>query len=311
MSFVLCFARITVYSLCHLKSGFDEKRFWQFTLPRQSAHFAQPSSRAFHDWRIIMIEERWLPIKGFEQRYEISSDGRVRSLLTGHQNQWQPGHILKPSLNGDGYYFVRLTREDGTRVAKLLHRLMAIAFLAPSYGKEKVNHLDGIKQNFKLSNLEWATPGENTRHAASIGLMAAGERCHLSKLTEEQVIEIKQNSNRESRKELAKRFNVKYGTIRSIQRGISWNSKWSFRRTGTVKTVPIPRINQPPANGEGHGRAKLKWTDVKIIRRLVSFVRRKDLANAFGVSMGTIDCIQYRKTWLSEPEQEFHSGDGI
>ncbi len=77
--------------------------------------------------------------------------------------------FIKPYLNKIGYYQIRLTNEKGTK--KLyLHRLLAINFIDNSLNKSCINHINGIKSDNRLENLEWATYSENSKHACKTGL---------------------------------------------------------------------------------------------------------------------------------------------
>lgn len=114
--------------------------------------------------------------------YKILDDGTVLSKKQGYRNykngpyikqeNWKP---LKPVLDKKlGYYLVTLckTETDGTKVRKnqFIHRLLAQAFIPNPENKAHVNHLDGIKTNNHISNLEWATAQENSQHAVNIEL---------------------------------------------------------------------------------------------------------------------------------------------
>lgn len=105
---------------------------------------------------------RFYPIEGFPGYYISKTTSEVLCL-----NEPLPV-ILKQTPNSvkDPYLVVMLS--DGKN--HFVHRLMAKTFLAGE--KEHVNHKDGNKQNNALSNLEWATPAENTQHAVDTGLIS-------------------------------------------------------------------------------------------------------------------------------------------
>jgi len=107
--------------------------------------------------------------------YKITSDGIVLSKRKGYrrgttwvkEENWKP---IKSVLDkGVGYYLVTLIAytEEGTRVKKnqFIHRLLGQAFIPNPEGKAHINHIDGVKTNNSLSNLEWATEQENSQHA--------------------------------------------------------------------------------------------------------------------------------------------------
>lgn len=106
--------------------------------------------------------EIWLDVKGFERLYSVSNTGRIYSK--------KKGVFLKTPLNKSGYQKVSLY-SNGKYKYTTVHRVVANAFIPNLENKETVNHKDGKKTNNYASNLEWATSGENTRHAHENGLI--------------------------------------------------------------------------------------------------------------------------------------------
>lgn len=104
--------------------------------------------------------ERWVPVKGVAP-YEVSSEGRIRNTKTGR--------IIKTSINASGYEQVCL-RSNKKQVTKRVHRLVADSFYDGDHESYDVNHIDGDKQNNRISNLEFCTRQENIRHAFDTGL---------------------------------------------------------------------------------------------------------------------------------------------
>jgi hypothetical protein len=105
-----------------------------------------------------MIDEIWKDVKGYEGYYQISNKGNVKSLdfrRTGKH------HLLKLKHNS-GYPFVILG--FGKTWSVRVHRLVALAFLPTVEGKHCVNHINGIKTDNSVSNLEWCTFKENSLH---------------------------------------------------------------------------------------------------------------------------------------------------
>lgn len=131
----------------------------------------------------IEIEE-WKPITGYEEDYEVSNLGRVRSkdiLVWGGKSYYQKkGKVLKPSLGGTGYYTVSL-RGKTHKVACLV----ANAFLIKESDSDYVNHIDGDKTNDNVANLEYVSPSSNSKHASITGL-----HTYKGKLSYEQKVEI-------------------------------------------------------------------------------------------------------------------------
>lgn len=118
------------------------------------------------------IIEEWIAIEGFEGRYEISSMGRVKSVRryvkNGKGQRVVPENIIYQDTLRTGYCQVHLYK-DGRSYAKAVHRLVAMAFMAPVDGKPYINHIDGDKTNNRVDNLEWCTNNENQLHAIKIG----------------------------------------------------------------------------------------------------------------------------------------------
>lgn len=102
------------------------------------------------------MTEQWLPVVGYEGYYEVSSEGRVRSLAKGRNRR--TGKILKPSSDADGYQVLNLSR-DGKQKQHKLHRLVATAFYGPS--DLFALHSDDNPANNRASNLRWGTPLDN------------------------------------------------------------------------------------------------------------------------------------------------------
>jgi hypothetical protein len=108
-----------------------------------------------------MHKEEWRPIKGHEDKYEVSSEGRVRSY-----NKKTKTHLILKSFNYKGYHRIYL-RGKSPRV----HRLVAETFIPNIHNKPEVNHINCIKIDNRVENLEWCTRSENIKHAYDTGLI--------------------------------------------------------------------------------------------------------------------------------------------
>ncbi len=120
------------------------------------------------------MEEMWYDIKGYEGYYQISNLFRIKSLnrhvphpLSG--KQFVKGRILKPSQTLDGYYFYALMKNN-IRSNCFLHHLIGNAFIPNPENKPCINHKNGVKTDYRIDNLEWATYSENAKHAFANGL---------------------------------------------------------------------------------------------------------------------------------------------
>ncbi len=110
-----------------------------------------------------MKEERWLPVVGYEGFYEVSSLGRVKSLNYNHTGKEQ---ILEPCEVSGGYLKVNLWK-NGKMHQKLVHRLVAIAFIPNPEGKPEVDHINGKKTDCRACNLRWVSSIENKNNGQS------------------------------------------------------------------------------------------------------------------------------------------------
>ena len=108
------------------------------------------------------MKEIWKEIIGYEGLYSVSNTGLVKRVTTNK--------IKYPSLNSWGYKVVSLSKSNTKLKTVLVHRLVAIHFIDNPENKKQVNHIDGIKTNNNVSNLEWNTQHENMTHAFKTGL---------------------------------------------------------------------------------------------------------------------------------------------
>ena len=174
--------------------------------------------------------ETWKKIKDYEG-YEISSLGNVKSL--SKKIKCRNGYritkekFLKLKKLNTGYLSVQL-KNKGKMF--LVHRLVALHFIDNIESKPQVNHVNGIKHDNRVENLEWATRSENQIHAYKNKLQvpsfhgrAFGENQGLSKLKEKDVIFILHNYKKGMGIKLSKTFNVSQTTILNIVNKKIWN----------------------------------------------------------------------------------------
>ena len=122
-----------------------------------------------------MNNEKWSSVVGYEDYYEVSNFGQVRSRdrivsRSGKRGDMLvKGKLLTPHINPKGYLRLQLSC-DGSPKSFLVHRLVAESFIPNPDNKPEVNHINGNKKDNRVSNLEWSTSSENQKHAYDTGL---------------------------------------------------------------------------------------------------------------------------------------------
>ena len=131
----------------------------------------------------------WLAVIGYEDLYEVSSFGEVRSVnrtVIGADGIRYPkkGRVLLPHPVGDLEYLGVSLWKDGSGTTHYVHRLVAQAHIPNPSKKREVNHKDGVRTNNLMTNLEWVTRTENALHAIQTGL-----KIYTNRLTKAEFVE--------------------------------------------------------------------------------------------------------------------------
>lgn len=128
--------------------------------------------------------ENWKDIKGFENEYQVSDYGRVRRKKGIVNSGLKHSHyrtvyqtILKPHKKRNGYLTVDLSKNGKTTTVSI-HRLVAIAFLPNDdvANKKCIDHINCIKTDNRISNLEWVSSYENSQRAKKNNLMKGARK---------------------------------------------------------------------------------------------------------------------------------------
>jgi hypothetical protein len=173
--------------------------------------------------------EIWKDIPEFQGFYQISNLGRVRSCdryVAKHKNgalSLLKGSLKKIVYEKNHYPFVDLYKNN-KRSKQYMHRLMAIAFLPNPKNLKEINHIDGNKQNFSPSNLEWCSHIDNCLHAINTKLHdCQGEQHHNATLLNETVIKIRElHQSGITQTEISKKFSINLRLVSKIVNRERW-----------------------------------------------------------------------------------------
>ena len=166
-----------------------------------------------------------------EEWKEIFSNYHVSTLGNVDSTKYKSRRRLKQWVNQNGYLFISLYFGN-KRKHYAVHHLVALAFVPKVDGKSQINHINGIKTDNRVENLEWVTPSENTLHAVRTGLKPVGEKHYKAKLTNAEVQLIRENPQGLSIYELASLFGVHAATVSKIQIGKAYkNAGGTTRKT--------------------------------------------------------------------------------
>lgn len=175
------------------------------------------------------MSEEWRAIVGYEDYYEVSNCGSVRSLDREVEQAGPNGGMMSRKLRGKtikaipdsrGYPTVGLCR-DGGCVRHRVHRLVLAEFVGECPDGEEACHNDGVRTNNCVSNLRWDTRSNNHKDKIKHGTDARGERSPNSRLSNEQAaaISLLYSQALATQKDLGKMFCVSPQTVGAIVRG--------------------------------------------------------------------------------------------
>jgi len=172
--------------------------------------------------------EIWRDIGGYERIYKVSNLGRIKALEKNRNGRWGSlrvicERILVCNVGDAGYKTIFLCGGE-KRIRRSVHRLVAETFIPNPENKPAVNHINGIKTDNRVDNLEWATYSENNKHAYDIGLNNPinGELHKDAKITDDQAREIRYNCKELSLREISNIYGIAQSTACWIRNGKSW-----------------------------------------------------------------------------------------
>ena len=198
-----------------------------------------------------MSEEIWKPTY-LTEKYEISNLGRVKTVKTG---------VIRKLHTGNRGYNTVVLKFDKKQYNVNIHRLVMEAFKPEEkFEGSFINHIDGNKLNNSLENLEWCTHKENMAHAKEKGLVAKGEDTGTAKLTESDVIVIRQYYNDGlTQTLLAKIFNVDQSLISLVVSNKLWTHLDWTPRPPKDKRMIDPIVLKLLSNYVNQHKRKLQY----------------------------------------------------
>lgn len=146
--------------------------------------------------------------------FAASRSGQIKNLETGK--------IRTPSKTKTGYLLITMRK-----FSVYAHRIVADCFIPNPDNKPQVNHIDCNKSNNHVDNLEWCTRSENALHARDNGKLKLncnyGEDCNLTKLTEQEVINICEDLAKGMRNcDVAKKYSISAAYVKTLKAGKQW-----------------------------------------------------------------------------------------
>jgi hypothetical protein len=172
------------------------------------------------------MNEQWKAVTDFEGVYQVSDLGNVKRVSKGRSNSSKPvGSLVKQENLGGRYCRVSLWL-NGVKTRKLVHVLVATAFIGPCPAGMEVNHIDGNGFNNKVSNLEYLTHQGNLLHSARVlqKTPPKGSAHYNTNLTEDDVRTIRDiyAQGKRSQREIGAMYGIGQDTISLIVLRKKW-----------------------------------------------------------------------------------------
>lgn len=156
--------------------------------------------------------------------YKASTDGEIMSF-----HKCKKGRIMKPAHDANGYLRTMLTNTVGKYNTLKVHRIIAETFIPNRFNKPSVNHINAIRDDNRVENLEWCTRSENAKHAVKLGnIDVRGSKNPAATISENDVIELRSRyrltNGRYSRKlkDIARDYNTSRNVIKCVLIGKTW-----------------------------------------------------------------------------------------
>ena len=174
--------------------------------------------------------EVWKDVQDWEGMYQVSSLGRFKSLerekIIGKRGKKIIKSFIMKQNERKGYLSILFYKNNDYILRIPSHIVIAKEFIKNLENKRTVNHINGIKKDNRLENLEWLTDSEQQLHAVKIGLRnnTIGEKSNLCKLNKKIVLEIRDFYNKKifTVNELSVKYNTAISNVRYIVNRVTW-----------------------------------------------------------------------------------------
>lgn len=174
------------------------------------------------------MAENWKDINGYENSYQVSDLGNVRSVNRVCNGRHLNGKLMKPVMDEDGYLKVHLSK-NGKATYYFVHRIVAENFIENPNGLKEINHKDENKTNNRVDNLEWCSTKYNINYGhrnKKVSKALSGENAASHKLTKDQVDEIRrlysENKIEYNTLFLSNKYRISRRQINKIVTGNQW-----------------------------------------------------------------------------------------
>lgn len=225
----LCWEEKPAHDFCPQRGRCKKCRRWTSTVAAEEVSAKQQAlnHKWLREYLTMSKGDDWWPLPKYEGIYEVSRDGRARSLWFRNGRANNPRPIpLEITLHPTdvGYLAWTAVDFDGNRKTTTIHSAVLRTYRGPRPKRHIAGHRNGNPFDNRLKNLDWITYKENEADKRRHGRVMDGERNHESKLTSAEVVALRslRISSGLSYANIGKRFNISTSVAHKICNGVAW-----------------------------------------------------------------------------------------